>query len=120
YIAIGTLYIMMIIQSAAYINGYFTTYPNQSIAAFESFNFNQSMADAINQKPQRIVVSDRTNGAKAHLSFYQSKDTAANSLQNIPAAVEVPLANPDTCIITFQNQPLIENPSQLPPTYKQT
>ncbi len=113
--SIGTLSLILIIQGAFYLTNYFTAYPTQTVAAFQSYDFNQSMDQAIAQQPQRIVISDHSNNAAAHLGFYQAK----TGNQSVPTSIEVPLANPQTCILTFQDNHTINNPSQLPTVYSQ-
>ncbi len=138
-VVISGLISLLILESFAYLRTYFTTYPAQTVGAFESYDFRQTLLTAIDQQPDDIVISQRANQPYAHLAFYQltiepttlwamsgmgigtgeaSKSIAEGQqlIKNIPVRVDEPLAKANRCLIYFPFDEMITNEGYYQPT----
>ncbi len=69
-ITLVCLTIILLFEAGGYLSNYFFVYPQKSIWAFESYDFQKSLQIAISQNPTDIVVSDQANEPYAHIGFY--------------------------------------------------
>ena len=96
YGLIITLLLILIFESTLYVQHYFTVYPAQSINAFESYGFKQSLAKALTYNPKDLVVTKYANQPYAHLEYYKYQIPLM-----VPAHIAEPVAAPGRCIIYF-------------------
>ena len=96
YTTIITLILLLLAESVLYVQHYFVEYPIQSINAFESYDFKQSLTEALAYNPHDIVVTKYANQPYAHLEYYMHQVPLV-----IPAYIAEPTAAPKRCIIYF-------------------
>lgn len=96
YFAIGTILVLLIVQSSLYLHNYFNSYVEQSITAFESYDFKHDLLAAEAYQPQDIIVTKYANQPYAHLEYYKYQIPLSR-----PAYIAEPLAAPKRCIIYF-------------------
>lgn len=111
--SIGILTVALLVQSSFYLNHYFNVYPPKTIQAFGSFDLHNAFQTAIDHQPQQIIVSNHTQGSQIHLDFYD-KFLNLNTDQ-LTTVVQTPIANPGYCLVTFNDDPAIDNPDNLSP-----
>ena len=112
-LATSTIFIALTTQAYFYTHHYFTIYPNQSIKAYESYDFKSDITQALKLKPQEIIISSISANPYIYYAFYEN---LVPNHKNIPIKIDTPIAQPNTCIIYFIH--FMPPPQQEPLPYK--
>lgn len=94
---------LLLTEVTGYLHYYFTAYPTQTVAVFESYDFKRMLETALRQKPDDIVVSERANMPYAHLEFYRRTIKSDAT----PLLVAAPVAKDGRCVIFFASDKMI-------------
>ena len=97
-VASSLIFLALITQAYLYTRHYFTVYPDQSIKAFETYDFKADITKALALKPDQIIISSLS--ANPHI-FYDFYKHIIPNRNNIPVKVSPPTSIPHTCVIYF-------------------
>lgn len=100
----GILIIVALLgESAAYLNHYFTEYPEISTGAFEGYGIPETLDAAVSRLPRQIIIDSSIHQAYSHLAFYQ----LTRPQLEIPIVIQASLETPDSCLVYSIYQPVI-------------
>jgi 4-amino-4-deoxy-L-arabinose transferase-like glycosyltransferase len=100
----GIVFAALLIQTLFYLHNYYTAYDTETAAWFETAGFRQALALALEQKPERVLVSSQANQPYVLLEFYRR---IVDNPANVPVSLAPPVPQKNACLIYFNwNEPL--------------
>jgi 4-amino-4-deoxy-L-arabinose transferase-like glycosyltransferase len=109
YVLCIAIFLLLALETNNYLHNYFIEYPKKSVWAFQSYDFKSSLAIALEQNPNDIVVSKYALLPYSHLEFYKR---VLNVKSSIPIVVRRPVAQDKRCVIFFPFNQTIRNEDQ--------